>query len=197
MKKTDKKSDVGDLVRAAKAGDGESYEALLREYGGMIGAAISSFSSSIVSADPEAGAAFSEEDLKQEAGIAFLRAIRTYDPESKPGVTFGLYAKICVRNAMISLFRKYRTRKMRLKRAGGRRGIAEASVQSVEGDVDPADLFERASDLLSSFEAAVFSAYLKGAKPCETAVAFGVSEKSVYNALYRAKAKVRSLSENR
>ncbi|MBQ2469245.1 MAG: hypothetical protein II503_06110 [Clostridia bacterium] len=129
MKKSDKKSDPEALIRAAKAGDGEAFEALSRMYGGMIGAAVSSFGSSISSADPEAGAAFSEEDLRQEAGIAFLRAVRTYDPDSKPGVTFGLYAKICVKNAMISLFRKRRTRSKRLRNAGGRRGIAEAAAR--------------------------------------------------------------------
>ncbi|MBR3639191.1 MAG: sigma-70 family RNA polymerase sigma factor [Clostridia bacterium] len=196
MKKTDKKSDPESLIRAAKAGDGEAFETLSREYGGMIGAVISSFGSSIASADPEAGAVFSEEDLRQEAGIAFLRAVRTYDPESKPGVTFGLYAKICVRNAMISLFRKYRTRKRRLKRAGGKRGIAEVSAQSAEDDVDPGALFERAADLLSPLETAVFDAYLKGMKPAQTASLLGTAEKTVYNALYRAKTKVRGLSEN-
>ena len=196
MKKPDKKTDTASLIRAAKAGDGEAFEALTREYGGMIGAVISSFGSSIASADPGSGAAFSEEDLRQEAGIAFLRAVRTYDPEANKGVTFGLYAKICVKNAMISLFRKYRTQKNRLKRAGGRRAIAQANAQSAADDVDVTALLERASDLLSPLEAKVFDAYVRGMKPEKTASSLGVSEKTVYNALYRAKAKVKGLSDN-
>ena len=195
MKKSDKKSDPDALIRAAKAGDGEAYEALSRKYGGMIGAAVSSFGSSISSADREAGAAFSEEDLRQEAGIAFLRAVRTYDPESKPGVTFGLYAKICVNNAMISLFRKRRTQNKRLRKAGGKRGIAEATVQSAENDVDIAKLMERAASILSSLEAKVFGGHLKGQTPEQTAQELGVPVKTVYNALYRAKVKLRGLSE--
>ena len=195
MKKSLKKSDPEDLIRAAKAGDDEAFETLSRDYGGMIGAVVSSFGSSIASADPEAGAAFSEEDLRQEAGIAFLRAVRTYDPESKPGVTFGLYAKICVKHAMISLFRKYRTQKKRLRRAGGKRAIAEAAARNSESDVDLRALLERATDLLTPLEATVFDAHVKGMKPAETAAAIGKSEKTVYNALYRAKAKVRGLSD--
>ena len=195
MKKSDKKGDPEALIRAAKAGDGEAFEALSRKYGGMIGAAVSSFGSSIASADPGAGAAFSEEDLRQEAGIAFLRAVRTYDPDSKPGVTFGLYAKICVKNAMISLFRKRRTQSKRLRNAGGRRGIAEATERGAESDVDIAKFLEQAADILTPLEAKVFDAHLKGLRPAGTAQALGVSEKTVYNALYRAKAKVRGLSE--
>ena len=179
MKKPDKKTDTASLIRAAKAGDGEAFEALTREYGGMIGAVISSFGSSIASADPGSGAVLSEEDLRQEAGIAFLRAVRTYDPEANAGVTFGLYAKICVKNAMISLFRKYRTRNKRLRRAGGTRGIAEATAGSAADAVDLEKLLKRASGLLSPLEAKVLDACVNGMKPSETAESLGKSEKTV------------------
>ena len=45
------------------------------------------------------------EDIRQEAMIALYSAACTYD-QSKSGVTFGLYAKICIRNRLISLLRK-------------------------------------------------------------------------------------------
>ena len=194
MKKTDKKSDRTALILAAKAGDGEAFEALSHEYGGMIGAQISSFRSSISSADPGADSVFSEEDLRQEAGIAFLRAVRTYDPEKNKGVTFGLYAKICVKNAMISLFRKQSARKKRRQRGGD---IAETAEYRAAEEVDLGTLLEGARGTLSAFEADVLDMYVKGMKPRETAAELGVGEKTVYNALYRAKAKIRRLSERK
>ncbi|MBQ7475725.1 MAG: sigma-70 family RNA polymerase sigma factor [Clostridia bacterium] len=194
MKNNPGKPDTDDLIRAVKAGDGEAFELLASGYRGMIKAQVSSFRSSVFSRDDGAGFAFSEEDLRQEAEIAFLRAARTYDPETKKGVTFGLYAKICVKNALISLYRKKMAQKRRQRRAGVGKDVDGTADRSAPA-VDLESLRTRAERILSPFESAVFGAYVRGLKPAEAAEELGVPEKSVYNALYRAKHKIRRLPE--
>ena len=186
---------IEELVQAVKAGDSSAFEALEERYRGMMTAQASSFGSSISALDRGSGSSLSADDLLQEAEIAFLRAARTYDPEGKSGVTFGLYAKICVRNALISLFRKDKAKMNRLRRAGGKKAIAPVSSASFDDRAGYEALLKSAKKELSAFEFAVFEAQAGGMTPADTAKAIGRPVKSVYNALHRIKAKIRKMKE--
>jgi DNA-binding CsgD family transcriptional regulator len=105
-------------------------------------------------------------------------------------VTFGLYSKICVRNAMISLLRKLRTGKRRKPAAGGREPVAEETRARLP---DPEAVVGLAAGSLSKLEAEIIGRYAAGDKPSQIAASLGKSEKTVYNALYRAKTKIRKL----
>ena len=48
-------------------------------------------------------------DLRQEAEIAFRNAVCHYD-DSLGGVEFGLFAKICIGNSLVSFLRAYNRR---------------------------------------------------------------------------------------
>ena len=112
------------------------------------------------------------EDLRQEAAIALYDAALAYNPER--GVSFGLYAKICIKNRIIP-----------------------------QGDIDPekliiskeslADLERRISLSLTELERSVFDLYLASASYDDISAALGKPKKSIDNAMQRIKAKLRKL----
>ncbi len=193
MNNKETEKSVRELVLAVRSGDDGAFRTLAERYAGMLTSQASSFYASISATDPSASD-LSKEDLRQEAQIALLRAARTYDPDGKSGVTFGLYAKICVRNALISLFRKSRTRKKRYQRAGGKKGIAASSPETADG-TDYSDLLERVGAGLTSYERSVLEAHVGGSSPRDIAAQLDRPVKSVYNALFRVKTKIRNTIE--
>ena len=165
-----------DLIHAAKNGDPEAYGILSEKYEPLI----SSMSDKFIPSMPDAGI----DDLKQEARVAFYRALMSYD-ESQSGVTFGLYAKICIRNRMISLFRKnssHSTRRIAKE-------LPQAPVR--ERITDRSEIDSIAAHLLTDYEKNVFYMYLGGKSYEDIAKSVGKSVKSVDNALFRAKRKLR------
>ena len=190
----EKKRTVNELVAASKDGDNAAFEELSEKYAGMIASRVSSFASSLAS---EGGSSsFSAEDLRQEAEIAFLRAVRTYDAEGKgKKVTFGLYARICVTNAMISLLRKSRSEVRRAKENGAVYGETFGAEDPAFSGAEAAELMRRAEAALSPYEYRVFREYVGGYRVREIAKDLGRSERSVSNALYRMKAKLREENE--
>lgn len=134
------------------------------------------------------------EDFVQEATFALYRAARTY--ESKDGqVSFGLYSKICIRNALVSELRRMGRKKKSDKehREDVRRRTGKRDVFFGESDVN--EFVGR--DLLSDFEKKVFDMYVSGVKVRDMAKILNCSAKSVSNAVYRMKTKVKlSISED-
>ena len=133
----------------------------------------------------------------QEARYALYRAALSY---REGGVTFGLYAKICVRNALVAGSRRSRWEE--------RSCLLDDSALDVdaigEGSGDVLDalihaealeaLWRRAARLLSSYEWRVFSAYAAGSSVEEIAASIERDAKSVRNALDRALTKLRDVS---
>ena len=89
------------LIRSAQAGDQDSFEALLNQYAPLI--------DSMVYRHGEAQGLSAQdcEDLRQEAVLAFYRALMRYDV-TQTEVQFGLFAKLCIKNALYSHLRKLR-----------------------------------------------------------------------------------------
>lgn len=186
----EKKRTVNELVAASKNGDGAAFEELSERYAGMIASRISSFATSLAS---EGGSSsFSAEDLRQEAQIALLRATRTYDADGKgKKVTFGLYARICVTNALISLLRKHKSEVRRAKENDAVYGETYGAEDPAYSAAEMRDLMRHAEGVLSRYELSVFREYVGGYRVREIAKDLGRSERSVSNAIYRIKAKLK------
>ena len=169
---------------AVKKGDDPAFSSLCEDYGALIESMTQSFLESCPDMD--------KDDLRQEARMALYRAAMRFSLD-QDGVTFGLYAKICIRNKLISVRRKYTTQsKLKTKR--------NAEAVAVLVDVTPSTprrtlLTEEAMLLLSPFEQKVFALYAQKCSYSEIARTLSRSEKSIDNAIYRIKSKLRKHKE--
>ena len=175
---------TNELLALAKAGDGHAFESLLDAYSPLIESLVSGFSCAESEFDDR-------DDLRQEASIAFFNAVQKYDA-SHAGVQFGLYAKICIRNRLISYLRRMQQRPPL---------SSEDTPYALENDEDPAKmlveredylaLYSRINSLLSPYEKRVWWMYLSGRTAREIGNAVGKDERSVQNAIYRIRQKLR------
>lgn len=191
-----KKNDTDELIKKVKNGDNAAFEQLSGRYSGMIDSLTNSFSLSL-RPDLNSSADISAEDLRQEARLAFYRAAMSYDKDGcGREVTFGLYAKICVKNALISQIRKYKRHIRRLEKMKNAEYTAknETVIDRTASRLDMKGLVEKAQDLMSEYEKTVFKEYISGKSAREISKSIGKSEKSVNNALYRVKVKIKGLS---
>ena len=105
------------LIGLARSGDGKAFADLTVKYKPLIesmGKRYAAKCSNLI---------YTEDDFIQEATLGFYSAVRTYRETDK--VTFGLYAKVCVRNRLVSLLRssgKKAKKPNRSEREGSREG---------------------------------------------------------------------------
>lgn len=176
------------LLLRVRGGDDEAFSLLARRFAGMTEGLVRAFTDAARESDVG--------ELSQEARLALYRAACTYD--NSPAVTFGLYARICVRNALIS----YR------RRCAIPAGVSLCSIDSLllPDEREPvgtlveaerlAELTEAIGKILSSYEARVLALLIEGEKNAEIAKAVGKSEKSVGNAVFRIQSKLRKMLGN-
>lgn len=193
------KNEIVVLLDRIKEGDGSAFAELSELYKTMTDSAVYKFSRSPVLSVDDGSCGL--DDLKQYAAMALYRAAVSYEPHTDgkgKAVSFGLYAKICVNNALISVLRKQKSMRRRADRSKHTGGAAGHVGQS-----DPLDglvssegaqtLILKIREELSPLECSVFECYVAGKRVREIAAELGVSEKSVSNALYRVKTKVKNL----
>lgn len=170
------------LIRAVQRGEPTAFDDLMACYAPLLKRMIVSFSKTTVLCEAE------KEDLKQEAAIALYKAALGFDL-SQTKVTFGLYAKICIRNRLVSAIR-HRERKKRKEKADSLKEVSVSSeVGSSEGEVG--SLLAEAGELLSHKEQTVLQLYSSGLSYKEISKELGCTLKSVDNALSRAKRKLK------
>lgn len=177
-------------VTLAKHGDRDAFGRLLEAYSPLMISLANQFYSDDISAD--AGI----DDLMQEASIALYNAVMSYT-EGKH-TTFGLYAKICIKNRLVSFLRHVCAKKTSIAEEELER-LIDSSVLPTEdtpleqliSEEEVERLQKRIRALLTDYEYSVFSLTVKGAATSEAAAILNVSEKSVLNAMARAKAKLR------
>ena len=136
------------------------------------------------------------DDLRQEARLALYRASLNYDPDGVgQKVTFGLFAKICMRNALTSEYRRLSAKKRRSDRI---RRASLDDTRSVRDDIPDAtmmlaleEILRNEGDELSHYEEKVLKAYAEGKKIPVIAEELGRSIRSVNNALYRIRVKLK------
>ncbi len=188
-KKAVDRSELVDLLCRVREGEQDAFAALLNQYRPLIESLVTRFGA-------DAPLESDREDLRQEAMMSFYHAILAYDMEQTE-VEFGLYAKICISNALISQLRIQKRR------------TVEHLTESLSTDVfvhdseDPAGRIleqERVKALysvirksLSDFEYRVWQCYMSGRTAGEIGRLVGKDEKSVSNAIYRIRKKLRAL----
>lgn len=172
------------VLASVRAGDDEAFSRLYALYVGMTEGVISSFPVTLCEAD--------RAEASQEARLALYRAALTYR-ESK-NVTFGLYARVCVRNAVVSFVRRrelsthvalYDDEEMLLLTDG------REPVSPLEEAERLGELMAEVGRVLSHYEAQIFSLLVDGETNAAIAERLGKSEKSVANAVFRIKSKLR------
>lgn len=129
------------------------------------------------------------EDLNQEGMLGFLSAVRTYSPDK--GATFDTYASRCINNRIKSIAGR-----------ANRKTVASVVIDDCASDLyNPLDAIsenEKIRELvgiltarLSEKEKKVFGMYIVGFSVSDIAITLKTCEKSVENALQRAKRKLR------
>ena len=172
---------------AAARDGGASFAALLEQYRPLL----TSVTTSFYNRGREYN--FDRDELFQEAQIALYNALCTYNDE-QTDVTFGLYAKICMRNRLVSILRKAERANRKLSRTLDSRS-AESDMRSLERKAAKEQLALLRGEIevcLTRVERESLDGYLAGYSYLEIAQCIGCSAKTVDNALWRVKKKMRA-----
>ena len=178
-------------IASAQNGDSDAFSTLLEKYEPLIKSTVARTMAKM----PELTETDAE-DLRQEAVLAFYSALMTYDFLISD-VEFGLYAKVCISNRLVSQMR-------RLKRDIEHRAASidqDDILRFVGTEEDPAarlieneseqSLLKVISDCLSEYEYKVFELYMSGMSSAEMAERLESTEKSVNNAMFRIRTKLK------
>lgn len=174
----------GALLFRAKNQDSEAIRALIERYTPLVHRLSRSFE----------GVPSSEwEDLAQEGFLALHKAILFYDCAVS---SFSTFAYLCVRRSMLSALKKYNRRAQTVS-------YDTLEEEPISEEFDPQTqmvdrenylaLLRRLEENLSEYENRVLSLTLSGKSISEVAILLEKSEKSVSNALFRARGKISSL----
>jgi len=188
MSHSENKNDTVLLIEKVRRGEGAAFEQLLKRYEPLLEASVARFGRD------ELGAPHLD-DLRQEATLVFYNAILNYDVEND-GVEFGLYAKICIKNGLITATRALR------KRIAEQPSDIALEDELLETEEPSARIIEEESleridrvirESLSPLEYRVWCLYAAGKTAREIGACVGRSEKSVSNAIFRIRKKLRAL----
>ena len=183
---------VKNLILQVRRENQEAFEEMLQIYDPLITSFVNRFCQNDVTEQDA-------EDLKQELTVVFYNSILSYDL-TQTDVSFGLYAKICLNNALITQIRAMKKRK----------GPETVSLESEtwitdepEGQEDPSVAFIKKEEMrelncrieqvLSPFENKVWRSYVAGCTSREIAHFLGKGEKSIDNAIFRVRQKLKKL----
>ena len=173
-----------ELINLVRSGSDDAFSELCKQYQSLIESLSRKYSAMC------SGEYSSYDDFLQEAKLALYKAIMRYDAENN-SVTFGAFAKVCIRNRLISCVRSLNSK----KRRKGENDAKTETEWSLQDTVVRRELGEKliavAEGLLSKYEKKVFSMSLEGRGPKEISSLIGKSEKSVNNTLYRIRLKLK------
>lgn len=189
MKTQENCCDVKDLILSVRSGNQEAFVTLLEKYRPLIDSSVMRFSY-------DETYSLYREDLRQEASVIFYNSILAYDLEQSE-VEFGLFAKICIQNALVSQLRTLK------KRSAETLEKIPESLFASQTTEDPSVILleqERIRYLyavirknLSDFEYKVWQLYISGRSAANIASLLASNEKSITNAIYRIRKKLRAL----
>ncbi len=169
-------------IESAASGDEQAYAIVAQRMTPIICAVVQDFSSFGIDSD----------DLKQEASLGLLSAVRSYRPDA--GASFTTYATTCMRNRLVSMARRYGAR------IRAEQPFEEGSDLPADTDSDPAQRMLEQEDLsrlqhqlrqrLTDLEYRVLLARLSDLSYEQIATHLGVSKKAVDNAVQRLRRKM-------
>ena len=180
-----KREQLHTRILAVRGGDQTAFSALLADYEPLLCAEISRRATGLTQQDVE--------DLRQCALLALYRATLNFDL-SQSEVEFGLYAKICIANALVSQLRvihRYRT-EVSVADAQEASEVGEDPAARVMQEEAAAALYARVRSLLSAYENRVWALYMAGLSTAKIAKALQKDTHSIENAVYRIRRKLRA-----
>ena len=185
--KTQQPQDTAELLEHIQNGSSGAFVKLSERYAPLLESEVARYAQSLGSADLE--------DLRQGALVSLYRASLAYRPDR--GVTFGLFAKICIVNGIADTLR-YIGKK-----------LGDVSMDALGEDEQPcggenpqnlmldkeqvSDLYRRIRFALSALEYRILNLYLGGYSYAEIAAIVEKTPKSVDNALRRVKEKLKKI----
>ncbi len=186
-------SAIFSLLETLKSGDTAAFGDLAAMYEPLIAKQVEKYAAGVFKAEID--------DLRQTALLALWRAAQSFDL-TQSDVTFGLYAQICIANALNSELRVLR--QSYTVAASEMSGVSESD----DGAGDPSRfvaeresaeaLFAFVRSQLSPFENTVWTMRVAGLSAKEIAKALGKEPHSIENAVYRIHSKLRrALREDR
>lgn len=133
------------------------------------------------------------QDLSQEGLLALLKAISSFNPQN--GVKFSAYANICIGNKLKSAVLKFNSASGSFSLEDSETDLPEsASPESICLEKEfTENIYREISSMLSDKEWSVFKLYLEDLPYSEIAGKLNISEKSVDNAVFRVRRKLKSL----
>lgn len=176
-----------DLVEKVKKGDDGAFEELLQKYTPLIEA-------SVIKVLADESYSLYKDDFRQEATVVFYNAILAYDTDQHE-VEFGLFAKICISNALISQLRILKRREAERLSETSDDGLfshdsEDPSLKVLEQE-NLRTLDEKIKNTLSAYEYRIWQMYVSGRTARDVAALVGRDERSVANAIYRIRKKLR------
>lgn len=172
---------LAQIIQHLQAGDESAFEHIREQYAALLFSMVSGAMSK------EADAEF--EDLMQEATLALYHAALKFDL-SQDQVTFGLFAKICIHNRLVSALRKQH-RQSRTP-AEPKQILTPSQRKSVRrAQMEVGELSDLVDTLFSDFEKSVYRLYIAGYSASEIANQLGRTDKSIDNAIYRVRRKIK------
>lgn len=136
------------------------------------------------------------DDLSQEGLMGLLSAIGSYKPEKQ--VKFSTFAEVCIENRMKSLLAKGNRAAAPVDNIDELTEVSGASADETPESIYLykeyfSELFSSIQSVLSPAELRIFKLCFGGASYREAAEKLGITEKSVDNAMQRARKKIRAL----
>lgn len=187
MSQKKSKSELAMLIIGTRNKEQGSFELLLKSYSPLIESCVNFYSVGNLEKY--------RDDFRQEATVAFYNSILTYNLE-QTAVEFGLYAKICICNALNS--------QIRLSKRLSNETLQDSfdDLNLIDGDENPSSkllenerlehLFNIIRSTLSPYEYRIWKLYLSGYSVSEIANQLETDSKSVSNAVYRIRVKLKS-----
>jgi len=187
-------------VKKVKSGDQAAFDNIARKYSSLVDSMYQRY----YNLSSKNGYMIDKDDLKQEAVIALYNAAMTFEDRKNADdkeITFGLYAKICIRNNLISILRRYKN--IEFFPEDETAFEITVSLTAADTELNPEEqlieresyelLIDQINRILTEYEKSVFELYVNEKEKTyrEIAVLLGKSEKSVDNAIYRIKAKLK------
>lgn len=179
--------EIDELLHSIQNGSSGAFVKLSELYEPLLAKEVARYENSLGNADLE--------DLRQGALISLYRAALAYRQDR--GLTFGLFAKICIVNGIADTLRYMEKRQPDISVEM----LTEADMP--ESDENPQsmtldkirsdELRHQISFVLSDLECHIFDLYLDGYSYAEIARRIGKTPKSVDNALRRVKRKLQRI----
>lgn len=177
------------LAMLSKDGDEGAFNELVMRYLGKITSIARKYSAQ----------GYEQNDFVQEGLMGLLYAVKTYDPDG--GMSFKSYVSLVAERRFISIIRRQNTQKSVPLSAIVELDTLDSEVVDLSHSPEEQIMLKEQIDLamqqlrgiLSERELEVFLLYTEGLSYSGIANKLGVSEKSVDNALQRAKRKIQKL----